>query len=313
MPLLSNRYALLAKAEGTVGTDSVPTGAANSIQATNIRVSPLILEKVDRALLRPYLGSSEEIVVSEYAQVEFDVECAGAGTSATTAPKFGPLLVACGMAQTIGGSDVSYLPVSASFGTITIYAYVGDAVLHKLTGAMGTFTVDITAGGKATMKFRFIGNYVAVTDAASSGVAYTGWQTPVGVRDSSVPNFTLHSIAKTAIPYRSMTFDLGNDLKYRNLIGTTGAAITGRNATGQVVLEAAVVATKDWFATVRALTTSSLTASLNATATNIFEVTAPKVQLTDPAYGEEDNVVMMTMGMRLLPSSGNDELKIATK
>ena len=40
---------------------------------------------------------------------------------------------------------------------------------------------------------------------------------------------------------------------------------------------------------------------------------APRVQLTEPTYGESDGIVMMTLGMRLLPVAGNDEVVFRTR
>lgn len=314
MPLYARRAVVLAKTESPAGQDANPTGAANSIAVANVNLSPLNLQTQDRGLLRPYLGGSEQIVTGEYAEIEFEVEAAGAGTSATTVSKFGPLLKACGMAETVGASDVSYLPVSTSFSTVTIYCYIGDSVLHKITGAMGDVTAEFVAGEIPKLKFRFLGIYNAVTDASSSGVAYTGWQVPVGFRDAVVPTLTVHGLQKTApIGYRSISVGLGNNLVYRNLIGSVSALITDRAAAGSVELEAATIATKDWFGIVRGLTTAAITLQVNSTATNIFQVDAPKVQMTNPRYSELDGIVMMTLDMRMLPSSGNDEVKFSTK
>jgi hypothetical protein len=313
MPLFTRRAVVLAKKETTQGTDALPTGALNAIQIRNMTMRPLVIQSADRDLVRQFLGGSEQLVVGEYVEVEFEVEAAGAGTSVTTAPKFGPLLEACGMAMTTGASDVSFSPVSASFATATLYCYMGDTVLHRLTGAVGNVQLRIAAGEIPVLRFRFMGVYNAPTDAASSGVAFTGWQTPVGVRDSVVPTLTIHSVTKTQAPFRSLTVDLGNNMVYRNLVGATAMMITGRTATGSVELQAESLATKDWFTTVRGVTTAAILAQINSAANNIFQLDAPKVQLTEPSYGDMDGVVMLTMNMRLLPSAGNDEVKFTTK
>lgn len=55
--------------------------------------------------------------------------------------------------------------VSDAFASITIYMYFAE-VLHKLTGARGTCTVEGKGGDLAKFNFTFTGNYVAPVDSA---------------------------------------------------------------------------------------------------------------------------------------------------
>ena len=313
MPLYARKGVVLAKAEGTQGTDSVPTGAANSIEVSDLVIRPVVARTAERKLLRPFFGAADKLIVGEYAEVEFTVSAAGAGTSAITPPKFGPLLVGCGCAQTIGASDVSFLPVSGGFGALSIYAYLGDAVLHKIIGSMGTVDVEVGAEQVPSMRFRFIGMYAAPTDAASSGVVYTGWQQPVGVRDSSIPVFSLHGVTKANVPYRSLRISLGNELNYRNLIGSRGAQIADRAVTGSVQLEASTVATKDWSSSVVNAAAAALQVQVGTAAFNIFQIDAPKVRLFEPTLSEEDGISMLNLSLEFMPNAGNDEVKFSTK
>jgi hypothetical protein len=305
---------LLAKVETTIGTDANPAGAANSVLISSLTLKPLTLQTASRNLMRPYLGASEQIVVGEYAEVEFEVEFAGAGTSAVTIPKWSDLLLACGFAGVVNGTtSYDHSPVSSAFKTVTIYVYVGDGILHKLTGAVGTAVLDLSAGAIPKFKFRFMGYYTAPTDTASSGVVYTGWQTPIGVRDSAVPTLTLHGATKTQVPYRSLKIDLGNNIIYRNLVGATAMLLTDREVTGSVELQYESVSTKAWMPIIQGVTTAALSVQVGSTAFNIATVDAPKVQLLNPSLSDVDGIQHLTMDMRLLPSVGNDELKLATK
>ena len=145
MPLLSRRRTILAKIETVYGTDPTPTGSANAILVRNMTITPLNAEMVSRDLVRPYLGTSEQLVAAKHVAIEFEVEMAGSGT-AGTAPAYGPLLRACGLAETDGLSDVVYSPVSSGFESVTMYHNV-DGVLHKITGARGNaeFTINARA------------------------------------------------------------------------------------------------------------------------------------------------------------------------
>jgi hypothetical protein len=52
---------ILAKIEGTYGTDPVPTGGANAILMTDVELKPMEGQDVSRNIERPYLGAQEEI------------------------------------------------------------------------------------------------------------------------------------------------------------------------------------------------------------------------------------------------------------
>ena len=145
MPLLTRKRLLLAKTEDTYGTDSTPTGSANAILVRNLEIVPLQSDIVQRELIRPYLGNYEQLLANTRVQVTFEVELAGSGT-AGTAPAYGPVLKACGLAETlVATTSATYAPVSTSFSSVTLY-FLQDAIRHIVTGARGTFRLNGTVG-----------------------------------------------------------------------------------------------------------------------------------------------------------------------
>src|SRR5512139_1458010 len=152
---------LLAKLEPTYGSDPTPTGAANAILVSDVTITPLNANNVNRDLIRGYFGGSSQLVGTANVEVQFTVELAGSGT-ATTPPAWGPLLEACGFSKTVQTASVDYTPIS-TFGAstaATLYYYL-DGVLHEVNGARGTFTMDMIVGERPVMRFRFLGKYVA--------------------------------------------------------------------------------------------------------------------------------------------------------
>lgn len=313
MPLFARKALALAKIETTSGTDSVPAVGTDAMLSRSITLRPLVTQTADRTLLRGYMGASEQLIVGEYAEVEIEIEAAGAGTSAVTAPKYAALMRACGLAGVaVSTTSYDFTPISAAFESVSIYVFM-DNVRHRITGARGTVQLVVTAGEIPVYRFRLIGVYNAPTDVTPGAAVFTGFQTPVGTRDTGVPTLTLHSVAKASAPIRSLTVDLGNTVTYRSLIGSTSALITGRDSVGSIEMEAVTVATKDWWATVQAATLAGLTLTMGSVAFNIVEVLATRVQLTEPTYGEVDGIVMMSMGLRFLPTIGNDDVTFRTK
>jgi len=64
-----------------------------------------------------------------------------------------------------------YTPRSSSFETATVHVYA-DSLLHKVTGAVGTFTLSGTAGEGIECQFDLQGNYIAPSSPGLPTVTY---------------------------------------------------------------------------------------------------------------------------------------------
>ena len=113
------------------GTDPTPTGAANAMLMTNVEFSPMEGEDVSRDLEFPYLAAQAQIPVGLRVRLRGRVELAPSG-AAGTAPAWGPLLSACGVAETIvAGTSVTYDPITDDMELVTIYFWLGGT-RHKI-------------------------------------------------------------------------------------------------------------------------------------------------------------------------------------
>lgn len=309
MALFFRKKALLAKVETSYGTDPTP-GSSDYVLASNVSITPLEQDYGERDPLLPYFANYGSIPANARVSVEFEVEIAGGG-AVDTAPKFGQLLRACGFSQTINtGVSVTYALISASFESVTIYFHL-DGVLHKLTGCRGAVSFSFAHGAIPKMKFTFTGIYNAPTDTALPTIATTGWQTPLPVEKGNT-TFSLHSISGILA---SLSIDPANEIVHRNYVNATEIVrYTGRKPAGSVQIEAASIATKDWFTAAKNGTTGTLQIVHGTTAGNKFQIDAPKVQVTNPRYEDADGVTMISMDLALRPSAdtGNDELTIKT-
>jgi len=308
MPLLTRKRLILLESEGTYGTDPTPTGV-DAVLVRDLNIVPLQSDVVSRDLVRPYLGASEQLLANTRVECTFSVELAGSGT-AGTAPRYGKALLACGMSETIvATTSVTYAPVSASFGSCTIY-YNIDGVLHKVTGARGTFTINGAVGEIPTIDFTFTGIYNTPTDTALPSVTYGDQATPVVFKAGNTTGFELLSYAGCL---QSVSFDVGNTLVYRELVGCTKEVLlTDRASTGSVVLEAVTMATKNYFTA--ALTDSTLGNLLfqhGQTAGNIVDFASTRVDIGDVSYSDQDGIHMLNIPYTCVPSTaGNDEFSL---
>ena len=308
MALLTRKRLILLETESTYGTDPTPDGA-DAVLVRDLNITPLQSDVVSRDLIRPYMGASEQLLANTRVECTFSVELAGSGT-AGTAPRYGKALKACGLSETIvATTSVTYAPVSSSFSSCTIY-YNIDGVLHKVTGARGTFTVNGTVGQIPTIDFTFTGIYNTPTDTALPAVTYANQATPLVFKNGNTTDFQLLSYAGCL---QSVTFDIGNTLVYRELVGCTKEVLlTDRAATGTVVLEAVTMATKNYFTA--ALTDGTLGNLLfqhGQTAGNIVDFASTRVDIGDVSYSDQDGIHMLNIPYTAVPgTSGNDEFSI---
>ena len=214
MSRLMRKTAILAKIETTYATDAAPAGAANAILISNATFT-FNYNNVDRDLMRAYLGGAEQLVGSRNVTASFDVEIAGSG-AAGTAPAWGPLVRACGMAETITASArVEYNPVSATFDSLTIY-YSVDGLLHKAIGCRGTMTMGMGEGERPLFKFTFTGIDGGTVAQADPTQTLTAFKPPLVVTDANSGDIKLGGTyatgaitGGTAYPSRGLQLDLG--------------------------------------------------------------------------------------------------------
>lgn len=306
---LLRKRAILIETESTYGTDPTPTGA-DAVLVRDLSITPQQSDVVSRDLIRPYLGASEQLLANTRVECTFSVELAGSG-SAGTAPRYGKALKACGLSETVSaGTSVTYAPVSSSFSSVTIY-YNIDGVLHKVTGARGTFTLNANVGEIPSIDFSFTGIYEAPSDASLPTVTYGSQATPLIFKNGNTDTFSLLSYSGCL---QSVSMDVGNTLVYRELIGCTKEVlITDRSVSGSVSIEMVSIGTKDYFAA--ALTDGSLgnlTFQHGTSAGNIVDFASTKIDIGDVSYGDQDGIAMLNIPYTAVPStSGNDEISLA--
>jgi hypothetical protein len=201
-----------------------------------------------------------------------------------------------------------YRPVSTGFEALSIY-YNIDGVQHNLTDVRGNVSAEVAADGIPVLRFQMVGLYVAPADVAVPTTTLTAWQQPLPVTKlNTVPS--LHGVATVM---QSVAIDAGNSVVFRSLPGMAleSVLITDRKSSGSVAIEATTVATKNWWASIKANTLGTLAVRHGTTAGNRVVLSSPTAQLTNPSYQDSDGVAMMQSGLVLIPTSaGNDELLI---
>ena len=306
----ARRKVILFENEVTPGTDPVPAAGTDALLVNNFRYRPLVVQYDQRDYAVPYFGNKGSIVAGKYSMCSFEIEVAGAGGAVDAIPKWGPVMKSCGMSQTVNAAaNVTYAPITTGEVFSTIYFYL-DARLHKMSFCHGNVEVRLSAGAKPVFAFEFIGLEVAPADAALVTPTLTGWTKPVAVNAANTTPFTVHAFAAKV---SELSFGFGNVNVYRNTPNSEAIRFVDRMARGSVRMEDELVATKDWWTSIKNGTLGALAITHGTAVGNRVAFAAANVQLTEPELDEEDGISMIRMGMELQPSSaGNDEFSIVT-
>lgn len=298
---------ILAKKGATYGVDSVPAAATDAMLATvDITIEPLAGQEVQRDLARPFLGHQGVEFVGTHVRAEFSIELAGSG-AAGTAPAYGVLLRACGLAETIvAATSAAYEPVSSTPEWVDIYMVLAD-VRHVLLGARGTFVIDVAPSQIPRLRFTFLGLLGPIADAVVTGADISAFQRPRPASKANTPVATIHGLSA---PVESFQFTLGNQVEPRMLINHESIEIVDRQSVGTAVLEAKSLATKDWFAIAMDRTRGAVALQQGTAAGNIVTLSAAAVEIGRPGYGQTQQIVNNTIPLMFCSDAGDDEFAL---
>ena len=196
MALLTRKRLILAETESGYGVDPGPDGA-DAILVRDLNITPLQSDVVSRDLIRPYLGASEQLLANTRVECTFSVEMAGSGT-AGTAPRFGRVLKACGLAETTVTPAVTGTATAGASNSITLAAgassvndfYNGQII--RITGGTGNGAIALITdyvGSTKVATLRPLGSAVTPDNTSTYSIDAQVVYTPVSATFGSV---TLH-------------------------------------------------------------------------------------------------------------------------
>lgn len=307
---------IAAAIEATLGTDATPTGAANAVLVTDMSITPLDAQNINRDLVRGFFGGSEQLVGPGSVKLSYSVELAGSGT-AGTAPCWGKLLQACAVGEGTLATParIEYTPVSTGLKGLTQY-YYDDGVLHKLLSSMGDFNLTAKIGERPMLKFDWVGLDGGISAATDTGT-FTAWKKPVAMTKANVIDITLGATYATGAltggtVYSSTGLDMkaGNQVNYTALLSSETVDITDRESTGSIELDLTAAQEVALMATVKSNTTQSLAITIGTTAGNKIIFFAPAVQLLNPKKVDKNGKRLIGYDVRFVPANGNDEWRI---
>jgi hypothetical protein len=291
---------LLIDMEGTYGTAPSLDGT-DALLVSEIDVTPLEVELVDRELITGYFGNTEKVVGARMSRATFSVELAGSG-AAGTAPKYGKVLRACGFDETIiATTSVTYDPISDGHESVAI-AFHAEGTLHVMRGARGTLSFDCATGAIPKINFELTCLYTAASSATFPTATFTDQKKPLAFNSQNTTNVSIFGYAACL---EGFTLDLANEVVFRQNAGCSeNVQITERKPSGTIKIEAPVRSVKDYFANIAAQTLGEVEFTHGD-----CDIILPSCNLGTAAYSDSDGILMLDIPIMPNPIDGNDEMQ----
>lgn len=298
--------AILIKLETAYGVDATPTGALNWIEARNVSLTPMDNDKVQRNIDLPYMGDAGSIIVTSWAKLSFDVVVAPSG-AAGVAPKWAPLLLACGMAETITATtSAAYNLVSSAFSSVCGIINI-DGTNHKLLGMRGDVKGKLSAKGVYTLSFSFDANYISPVAALLPTVTRTGWMIEEGVNSTNTLPVTINAVP---LAFSALDWALGNKVSRIDLPGPQREIfITDRATTGSITVLAPDLTVFNPFVLAEQATVIPLSLT-HGSAAGKKAKTDMQTRILNVEYDQIEGAVAYKLTLDPVPVAGNDEIAL---
>lgn len=298
---------VLAKIEGTYGTDPTPTETANAIAV--VRDSVKYDAKFTHIARKILDGTFDEVSgqnVMPEVSFSLQVELRGNRTDGTTPDissgntanpvEIDCLLQSCDLAplytlETPSGTRNGYVIYSPTVPSdqgksVTFYFYTGSKK-HIVTGCKGTAKVDMSAGKFGTIDFTFTGLFNAPSDASvPSSPVFLNTTPPVFENSGS----TIDSFSPT---FTKLDFDLGTTVSKRedanSVNGVAGFLITNRVSKLTIDPESVAEATDPIWADLAGGVTRTITGKIGTLTGNQIQLTCKGIS-ESVSYGDRSGI-----------------------
>jgi hypothetical protein len=306
--MLTRKTVVLAKIEASYGVDPVPSPSAGAIPVRDLQIRPAG-EAVERNVLRGTLSPVHFLRGIKSVEVSFKTEMRGTGTRGALPARGweGVLFRACAMSETVNaGADIVYAPVSADFGSCTLYVY-RDRLFHKVTGCRGSFRISVEVGRPALAEWKFKGLYQSPVDAAPSSPVFGDVLPPV----ASGAAVTIGGFGPVA---EKIEVDINNLIAERKSLiaqgGIAGFEITGRKPQGSFDPEAVAVSSHPFWSNWESAAPLALSLEVGTSDGNRFRIEAPALQYREIGDADRDGRTVYQVPFSLAMVGGDDEISI---
>lgn len=290
MSLLRRRAVFAAKIEAAVGTAETLAGADGAFNAREFLLTPNI--PFDRREGQGGFNHLKSVPggMSGTCTITHDLTYDG-----TNIPTWASVLLpACGWVNAAG----TFSPLSRGPGTTTALprtitiGHFFDGKRRRLSGAMGTFVINLPTGQVGTIEFTFTGKYFE--DESDQTILAPTYPTAGSLRfaDSTL------TWATAGICTSNVSIDAGNEVIMRecvetgNRTGFKSALITNRAPIITADPESVLVASANRELQWTGMTTGALTATLKGPTTSTVVISAPAAQIENNQPGDRNGMII---------------------
>lgn len=307
MPAVSvgRRIAAVAKNETTYGTAPSLSQTTDAILLyTNMNPVATDTRMIDIVPLRESMTKLKSIVGRQLAR--FTGVTFLQGAAAGTPWRFGPLLRACGLKETVNAaSSVVYDPRSSSFESVAMNFWL-DGFKHIVTGAYGTFTMEAAAGEGVQVTWDVTGLY---TEPTVDAIPTQTLETIQPVTFESAAGW----IAGQGVIIKSFRFTMGTVVSERpdanSANALKGLRITDRDPRLDITVEVDTDF-RNYFADLNAATTHSVSFQLGTASGNRMVFEAGQAQVLSMPYGENAGLRTFDLSYKIQHTTNDAEVKL---
>ncbi|WP_297340955.1 hypothetical protein [Pseudophaeobacter sp.] len=281
--------------EGVYGDDAGPNGAANAILAQDVTYKPMEGQDKERDLEQPGMSASGTIPTELHSTLSFTVDLSASGV-AGTAPAWGPLLRACGVAETIAvGTSVTYTSVAQGHEAGTFHLNI-DGTRYVMRGSRGKAELMLDAQDTPKIKFDFTGLFDLPSAVAPPTVDLLSWVEPLVVSHQNTPTFSIDSVD---FVMKTAKLNLGNKVESRFLVGAERVLITDKSELFETTVEAKPLGDYNPFQKALAMAQVPVEMVHGTEAGKIVTLSLPTAQMQRPSIGQSQGV--KEWPLRLVP------------
>ncbi len=296
--------------EATEGSEEALV-AADAIVTRNLQPGTVETDQRQRQIDGQYFGGRPNVDVTRRIRTTFETELTGGG-AATIVPPWMKLLQIAGFdGGTVGASDVTQALISSAIPSATLWNYT-DSLRERQIACRSNVTFELQDDEYPIIRHETLGIPFTTLSDESAPVTpdVSAFQEPVLVNNDN----TVFLLDGYAAPMRSFTLSAGNILTPRSLVGEADRIkYRNREFSGQIVLKCPTLAAKNYFTNMGGGIVP-LSIVHGTAAGNIVTLSSSRCELGIATKSDEDGDLMLTLPIRLLPTTGtgNDEFSIVT-
>lgn len=315
----TKNLALLGALESAYGVEQTTFTAANAVLLTEQPKHEMQWLNVDRDLVTPYFGVSEQLQATALVKTTFKTELVASGIAGTP-PAIGPWLIACGMQETITAGDrVVYSPLSQNTGSIT-QRFNNDGVRYISKGGRGKFKLDLSVMNRPTIEFELWSIARVESVQAMPAVDYGAFKIPEVVTDAASGDIRFGTTLTagnvtggTAYKSKGVTIDYANALEHFPLLGGEAIGISDRKVTGKIQVALDEATEVQWFQDVKTIATTTMSFVHGSTAGKKIVVHGRRVQRYNMNRMDEKGRLMFAADLGFVPEGADNEIQLIFK